>query len=121
MLRTLLIATALLTASGSTLAHGGDGYGRVVSVEPHFAISFGSRHHDGFNVLYESGGSRYWTHSYYRPGPVIVLPPRHVRNIHHHRGWDDRRDWRDDRRHDRRDDRRDWRDDQRDDRRGGRH
>lgn len=122
MLRTLLIATTLLAASGSAFAHGGSGYGRVVTVEPHFSISFGSRHHDGFRVLYESGGSRYWTHTPYHPGHVIVLPPPHrVTHVHHYRdpgrGWDKRRDdrhdgWRDDRRghrhdrHDRRDHRR---------------
>ncbi len=119
MLRTLLIATALLTASGTAFAHGD--YGRVVSVEPHFAISFGSRHHDGFRVLYESGGSRYWTHTPYHPGHVIVLPPQHrVRHVHHHRdyyghGWDGRRDWDD------RDDHRDgWRGERREHRRHGR-
>lgn len=106
MLRTLLIATALLTASGSVLAHGGDGYGRVISVEPNFVVSFGNRHHDGFRVLYESGGSRYWTHSYYRPGPVIVLPHRYAAPSYRY-DRDDRRDWRHDRRDDRRDDRHD--------------
>lgn len=110
MLRTLLIATALLTASGSALAHGDYGYGRVVTVEPRFVISFGVRQPDGFSVLYESGGSRYWTYSPYRPGPTIVLPPPY--RIHHYRdyraGWDGRRDW-DDRRDDWHDDRRDYR------------
>ena len=114
MLRTLILATSLLAASGTALAHDhyGPRHGRVISVEPNFVISFGSRHHDGFRVLYESGGQRYWTHSHYRPGPVIVVPPRHVTYVYHSRphGWDDRRDWREDRRdwrHDRRDDRRD--------------
>lgn len=95
MLRKLLIATALLTASGAALAHGD--YGRVVSVEPHFALSFGTRHHDGFRVLYESGGARYWTHTAYHPGRVIVLPERHrVRHVHHydHRDYGYRDDWR---------------------------
>jgi len=119
MLRTLLIASALLTASGTALARGDDHSGRVVSVEPHFAIAFGTRHHDGFRVLYESGGTRYWTHTPYHPGHVIVLPPPHhrVKHVYHHRdhrgGWDDRRDWRDDRRdhhNDRRDHRRHGRD-----------
>lgn len=103
MLRTLLIAGVLLAASGTALAHSDYGYGRVVSVEPHFAISFGSRYPDGFSVLYESGGARYWTHTPYYPGHTIVLPPPHrVRHIHHHhsrdygRGWDDRHDDRDD-------------------------
>lgn len=108
MLRTLLLATALLTASGTALAHGDYGYGRVVSVEPQFALSFGTRHHDGFRVLYESGGTRYWTHTPYHPGHVIVLPQHHhrVTHVHHYRdygrGWDDRHDWRDDRREHRR-------------------
>ena len=73
MLRKLLLATALLTASGASFAHGGDyGYGRVVSVEPHFVISFGTRQPDGFRVLYESGGARYWT-------THLVLPRPHHR------------------------------------------
>ncbi|MDP3585945.1 MAG: hypothetical protein Q8R61_12515 [Thiobacillus sp.] len=123
MLRTLLIATTLLTASGSALAYdrGYDrGYGRVVTVEPQFTISFGTRHHDGFRVLYESGGSHYWTHTPYRPSHVIVLPPQHhrVQHVYHHYdnrgGWDKhRKHWRDDRR----DDRRGHRDDRRDHRR----
>jgi hypothetical protein len=76
----------------------------VVTVEPTFSISFGSRHHDGFRVLVESGGTRYWTHTLHHPGPVIVLPPPRyrVQPVYYHdygRGWDDRRgDWRDDRR-----------------------
>lgn len=74
MLRTLLIATALLTTSGAALARDGE-YGRVIQVEPHFSVSFGTRHHDGFRVLYESGGHHYWTHTTYRPTQYIVLPP----------------------------------------------
>lgn len=115
MLRTFVIATALLTASGTALAHDdyGYGYGRVVTVEPHFVISFGTRHHDGFRVLYESGGSHYWTHTPHHPGHTIVLPPRHrIHHVRHHhkhrRGWDDRHGWHDDR---------DWRDDRREYRR----
>lgn len=114
MLRNLLIATALLTASGSALAHDNYGYGRVVSVEPSISVSFGTGYYDGFRVLYESGGSRYWTHTPYRPGPTIMLPPPYqVRYMHAHRdqwrGWNDRHDGRD---------RRDgWRDGWRDDRR----
>jgi hypothetical protein len=101
MLRKLLIATALLTASGTALAHSDSGYGRVIAVEPRIAISFGAGHHDGFRVLYESAGSRHWTHTSYHPGRTIVLPPRHhVRHVHQNRdygrGWKDRRgDWRD--------------------------
>jgi len=130
MLRTLLIATALLAASGTAIARSDYGHGRVVSVEPHVVISFGTRHHDGFRVLYESGGARYWTHSPYHPGHVIVLPPPHrvtyVQPYRDHgyrdygRGWDKRWDnrrdgWRDDRRGHRTDHR-----DHRDHRRHGR-
>lgn len=108
MLRTLLIATALLTASGMALAHGDYGYGRVVRVEPSISVSFGTGYHDGFRVLYESGGTRYWTHTPYHPGHVIVVPHHrhHVKHVHHYRdygrGWDDRHDWREDRREHRR-------------------
>lgn len=112
MLRTLLIAAALLTATGTSFAHGGgDGYGRVVSVEPHFVISFGSPYPDGFSVLYETGGARYWTHTPYYPGPTIVLPHR-VQRVYYRddgHGWDDRRNG-----HARRDD---WRDEHREHRR----
>lgn len=129
MLRTLLIAATLLAASGTAIARSDYGHGRVVSVEPHFVLSFGTRHHDGFRVLYESGGTRYWTHSPYHPGHVIVLPPPHrVTHVRHYReygyrdydrGWDDRRG-RKDRRDDWRDDRREHRNDRRDQRRHGR-
>lgn len=117
MLRKFMIAAALLTASGTALAHGGHGYGRVVTVEPHFVLSFGTRHHDGFRVLYETGGQRYWTYTSYRPARTIVLPPRQrVHPVYHYGSyrnhWDGRRDWHD---------RRDWRDDRRDHRREKRH
>jgi hypothetical protein len=92
MLRKLLLATTLLAASGASFAH--DGYGRVVSVEPHFVISFGTRQPDGFRVLYESGGGRYWTHTSYYPGRTIVLPPPYrVERVYYRdygRDWDDR-------------------------------
>lgn len=116
MLRKLILATGMLAVSSAAFAY--DGYarhhGRVITVEPSFSISFGNRYHDGFRVQYESGGTRYWTHSHYHPGPVIIVPQHQVRHVYHHRGWHndrgwdrhDRRDWRDDRRHDRRDDRR---------------
>lgn len=124
MLRTLILTAGLLAASTSALADYDHGYrhGRVVAVEPNVVISFGTRHHDGFRILYESGGYRYWTHSDHRPGPVIVLPPHHVTHVYHsrHHRWDDRRDWHDDRhgwRHDRRDWRHDYRHDRRDERR----
>jgi len=105
MLRTLLIATTLLTASSASFAHGGDyGYGRVVSVEPHFVISFGTRQPDGFRVLYESGGYRHWTYTPYYPGPAIMLPPPYrVERVYYRdfghdwddRGWNHRRGGRD--------------------------
>ena len=118
MLRTLLIATTLLSASGAAMAHGSD-YGRVVSVEPHFSISFGTRHHDGFRVLYESGGDHYRTYTPYRPSHTIVLPPRHqVRHVYNYRdsGYRDYgRDW--DKRHKGNKHRNDWDDGSRDKRR----
>lgn len=112
MLRTLILAAGLLAASGPALAYDDYGYrhGRVISVEPRVVISFGNRHHDGTRILYESGGHPYWTHSHYRPAPVIVLPYRggHAHPSRHH-GWDDDHDWRHDKRHDRRGHRRDHR------------
>lgn len=102
MLRTLMIAVALLGTSGSAMARGSYDYGhdtgRVISVEPYFSISFGSRHHDGFRVLYESGGDHYWTHTTYRPSHTIVLPPRHqVHHVYHYSdygyGRDKRHKW----------------------------
>lgn len=117
MFRKLLIATALVAASGSAFAHGGPNYGRVVSVEPYVSVAFGTGRHDGFRVVYESGGRDYWTHSAYYPREVIVVPPpRRVHVVHyyvphvkHHRnkhwrdddrrGWDGRRDRRHDHRH----------------------
>lgn len=128
MIRTLLIATTLLAASGAALASDRAGYGRVVTVEPQFSISFGTRHNDGFRVLYESGGHQYWTQTSYHPGHTIVLPPPHRRVEYvsyerdyghgwrnNHRGWNDhQRGWRDDRREHRRHDRREHRRDHND-------
>lgn len=129
MLRALLIATALLAASGTAIARSDYGHGRVIAVEPGVSVSFGTGYRDGFRVLYESGGTRYWTHSPYHPGHVIVLPPPHrVTHVRHYReygyreygrGWDDRRG-RKDRRDDWREDRREHRNDRRDQRRHGR-
>jgi hypothetical protein len=112
MLRTLLIATALLSASGASYAREGYyGTGRVVTVEPHVVISFGTPYPDGFRVLYESSGARYWTHAPYYPGPRIVLRPDYRGHRMHHfrdrgRGWGNRHDWKD-----RQDD---WHEDRRD-------
>ena len=116
MLRILLISASLLAASTGALAsHDDRVYGRVVSVEPHFTISFGGgSHHDGFRIRYEIGGHHYWTHSHHHPGHFIWVPRPVGHVIHHHRhhnDWHDyrhdRRDWRHERRHDRRDDRND--------------
>lgn len=117
LIRTLTLAAGLFVASGAALAHDyGSRTGRVVTVEPYFVISFGNRYHDGFRVLYEVGGQRYWTHSPYRPGHTIVIPPQRVRNVHHHHyshpGWN-HHDWRSDRHH--------WRDHHRDHHRDHRH
>ncbi len=121
MLRTLLIAAALLTASSASFAHGGSyNHGRVVAVEPRFVISFGTHRPDGFRVLYESGGARYWTQTSYYPGPTIVLPPRYRAERVYYRDYGYRNDgrasdnhgW-----HHRRDGRNDWREE----RRGHRH
>ncbi|MEQ1663151.1 MAG: hypothetical protein ABL877_10705 [Thiobacillus sp.] len=90
MLRNLILAASLLVASGSALAWDGynRSYGHVVSVEPHFVLSFGGgRHHDGFRVLYEVSGTRYWTHSHHHPGHTILVPSyRAYDNYSEHRG-----------------------------------
>jgi len=118
MLRTLLIASALLTVSGTALASQAYVHGSAVSVDPNFAVSYGSGpYNSGFSVMYSSGGVPYWGVPYgYGPAPVIVVPPPRyrVKHVHHYRdygrGWDDRRGW-----NDRRDD---WRDDRHEPRRG---
>lgn len=115
MIRKLLIAATFVSAgfSGAALAHGDYGYGRVIEVEPRVSVSFGTGYYDGFRVLFESGGQRYWTHTPYRPGPMIVMPPAYrmypvpPHAVRHYPGWDDRRGWRNDYRHDRRHDRHD--------------
>ena len=126
LLPKILGAVALLAASTGAMA-GDYVYGRVVTVEPHFSISFGSgRHHDGFRIMYEVGGQHYWTHSHRRPGHVIWVPRPVVHHVHHHKyrhhyrhdwndRWNDRWDgrWdghRDDRRDGWRDGRGDWKD-----------
>lgn len=120
MLRTLLIAGVLLTASGASFAHdGGYGYGRVVSVEPRVVVSFGTYRPDGFQVLYESGGYRYRTYTSYYPGPRIVLPPPYRVERVYYRGY--RRDWDDRGWNHRRGDRHGWRDERREHRRERHH
>lgn len=121
MIRKLLIAATFATAavSGAAFAHGSQGYGRVIAVEPRVSVAFGTGYYDGFRVLFESGGQHYWTHTPYRPGPTLVMPPAyrmypappHV--VRHYPGWDERRGWRDDYRHDRRHDRHNRHDDHR--------
>lgn len=130
MLRNSLIAISLLAASAGAMASDDDYiYGRVVTVEPHFSISFGGGgHHDGFRILYESGGQHYWTHSRHRPGHVIWVPRPIGHNVQHHKhhrhhGWHGRRDdHRDDHHYGRHDDRHDdrgtWERHGRDGRRG---
>lgn len=123
MLRKLILATSLLAAPG--LATAWDGHGRVISVEPHFSISFGTRYHDGFRVLYESGGHHYWTHTHTHPGRYIALPPQGVYyghpghgHGHHKHHWKRHHDdWRDDHR----DHGREWRRDHHRERHGRHH
>jgi hypothetical protein len=74
MLRTSLIAAALLTASAGALAHQNEVYVRVVPVEPHWAVSFGGPYPNSFQVFYESGGYPYGTRSYGPPVRVIRAP-----------------------------------------------
>lgn len=120
MLRTTLIAAALLLAPVAALASGdrhgyGEGYGdrhstssRVVVAPPRIAISIGGDPRSGFNGYYQ-GGYRHAVAAPYYYGPVVVREPyyrdyRGHRAHHRHaqRDWHgDRRDYRDrDRRHD---------------------
>jgi len=110
MLRNTLVAAALLTTSAGAMAgHDDYAYGRVISVEPNFVISFGnSQRQDGFRIRYELGGNYFWTHSHHRPGHVIWVPRPISHVVHHYPGHRDRHDWRDDR-HERREERRDER------------
>jgi len=75
MLRTLMIAAALLAASGTALADRTYVYGGVAAVEPGFAVSFGTGPYGGANVMYSSGGLPYWGAVPYLPPPVVVVPP----------------------------------------------
>jgi len=79
MLRKLMIATALLTASGKALADNAYVYGGVASVDPSFAISYGTGPYGGFNLMYSTGGFPYWGPMPYLPPPVVVVPPPRYR------------------------------------------
>jgi hypothetical protein len=78
MLRIPLLATALFGASTAALANGGydDDYshGRVV-VEPRVIITYGGRHPDGVNIVYQPSSYAFWVVAPYRPAPYIVPPP----------------------------------------------
>lgn len=102
MLGKTLIASCLLVASSAALAGHDYVSGRVIRVEPSLSLSFSSgNHHNGFRVLYESGGRHYWTHSDYYPRDVIYVPrPVYVepvyygdRGRHHRRGHHRHHDW----------------------------
>ncbi len=114
MLRKILMSATLLFASSGAWANDGYVYGRVINVEPSINISIGGhRHQNGYRVLYETGGERYWTHSDYRPHDVIYVPrPVYIQPVQnyyypgdmghhgggyrgdngHHRGWGDYRE-----------------------------
>ncbi len=80
MLRTRLLAAALLAASTGAMAHGGYYAPRVVvSGDPAFMISIGT---PGFSMAYGTGGYGYYgpgpyygAAPYYPPVGVIVAPP----------------------------------------------
>jgi len=74
-----MIATALLTASGAALADNAYVYGGVASVDPSFAISYGTGPYGGINVMYSSGGAPYWGAMPYPPVPVVVVPAPYYR------------------------------------------
>lgn len=95
MLRKTLIAAALLAASAGAMAHDGYVYGRVVTVEPNFVISFGSGGYNGYRILYEVGGRHYWTHRHYHPGHTIWVPRPVVHHVYHHKHhyWHQGHDW----------------------------
>lgn len=119
MLRTTLIAAALLLTPVAALASGdrhgyGDGYGdrysapsRVVVTQPRVAISIGGA---PFNGYYQSGPRHVVAAPYYY-APVVVREPYYrghrAQHRHAHRDWHDER--RNHRHHDRRhDNRRGW-------------
>ena len=119
MLRTTLIAAALLLTPIAALASGdrhgyGDGYedrhhptSRVVVAQPRIAIAIGGAPFNGFNAYYQSGPRHVVAAPYYY-APVVVREPYYrghrVQHRHAHRDWHDgRRNHRDrDRRYDNR-------------------
>lgn len=96
MLRTALLAAALIATSQSALAHRGGHYeGRVVSVEPGLTMTFGSLLHDGFQVVYDLGGRRQVSTTYYAPPVREVVYVVDSDRRHGHRHRHDRVRWRD--------------------------
>jgi hypothetical protein len=106
MLRTVIIAAALVAVSSNASAHGG--YIReVIRTEPSISVAIGSVRHDGFRVEFESGGHVYNTIRERHPSRYIVVPqpvavvpvvvPRPYARDDYWR--DDRRHWRDEHRH----------------------
>lgn len=112
MLRKTMISALFLIASGSAMA-GDDGrvYGRAVSVEPSFSLSFSSGHPYHYREPHYSGHRYGYDH--YRPYETVYVPRPVVKHVYHnnyyrvedgrhhkhHRGWKERherREWRDD-------------------------
>lgn len=77
MLRTFLIATALLTASGTALARDSYHYGHVVAPQPHLSVTLSSGHHDSYPVVYGSGSRHYTAPRSYYPSHYVAVPPHH--------------------------------------------
>lgn len=72
MIRKLLVAAVMLSASGAALAHGGRVYD-----EPSVAFSVGTGPYSGFSMSYSSGP--YWGPVTYAPAPVVVVPRPYYR------------------------------------------
>jgi hypothetical protein len=116
--KTLFAGLLAFSAAVPVLAHGGyyDDYvdARVIRVEPQLSFAYSNwGGNDAFRILYEWGGSQYWTYGPRHPGSwVRVRPPRVVHHYYqpsyrYERHHEYRHDWRDDDR--RRDGRRDYR------------
>jgi hypothetical protein len=103
MLRTTLLAAALLATPVATFADGGyhghgDGYSsRVVVAEPNIAVSIGGPL-NGFNLFYQSGGYRYVPVApvYYRAPVVVQMPYYPAQRVQY---YSSRNDWHGDERH----------------------